>query len=344
MENNQPSLQDLLKAIKFSQGQFRLILVRCNYGELRQRIIQQLRDQSPIEIPELVLPKTVKSLYATIQANVRDGQTKALMVSGLESALDLNAVLTSTNNIREKFSINFRFPLLVWVNNDLLRKFYRLMPDFTNWATTTEFTLTRDELVKLLQRKDEQLFATNLTINPEDRSELEAARQDLIESGGLLPNLEASLEFGLGLCALENNQIDNALAHYQKSLSFWQQTHNFERQGILRLNIARCYERKAEQKRASKKLYLEKASDDLQQCLELFNQAKRPDLVAKHIGKLGEVWRRLQDWDKLQEHPEEALKLHQDSRYSRQLTQDYGFLAEVALKKKYRWKEAKEFA
>ena len=343
IENNLPSLQALIEAIKLSQGQFQLRLLRCSYKELRDRIIKQLRDQSPIEIRELVLPKTVKSLYATIQANVRNGQTQALMVSGLESALDLDAVLTSSNNIREEFNRNFPFPLLVWVNNDLLRKFYRLVPDFTNWAIITDFTLTSDEVVKLLQRKDKQLF-DDATVNPEDRSELETARQDLIESGGLLPNLKASLEFGLGLYALESNQIEDALAHYNKSLSFWQRTHNFERQGTLWLNIARCYERQAEQKRSEKTFYLEKASYELQQCLDLFNQAKRPDLVAKHIGKLGEVWRRLQDWDKLQALAEEAKKRHQESRYSRQLAQDHGFLAEVALNKQSRWKEAKKFA
>ncbi|MEG4423648.1 MULTISPECIES: hypothetical protein [unclassified Microcoleus] len=344
MENDPSSLQALLKAIKLSQGQFRLILVRCNYGELRDQILQQLRQQSPIEIQELVLPKTVRSLYAKIQEKVRDGQTQALMVSGLESALDLDTVLTSSNNLREAFNRNFPFPLLVWVNNDLLRKFYRLIPDFTNWSTTTDFTLNPDELVKLLQRKDEQLFDINSTVNPDDGSELEAARQDLIESGvELLPNLEASLEFGLGLCALENNQIDNALAHYQKSFSFWQQTHNFERQGILRLNIARCYERKAEQNRAEKAFSLKEASYELQKCLNLFKKAQRPDLVAKHIGKHGEVLRRLQDWDNLEYLAKEALTLHQNSRYSRQLAKDYGFLAEVALNKK-RWKEANQFA
>ncbi|MCL1472014.1 tetratricopeptide repeat protein [Argonema antarcticum] len=343
MEINQPSLQALIKAIKLSQGQFQLRLLRCNYKDLRDRIIQQLREQFPIEIRELVLPKTVKSLYATIQANLRDGQTQALIVSGLESALDLDAVLASSNNIREEFR-NFRFPLLVWVNNDLLRKFYRLVPDFTNWATITDFTLTPDEVEKLLKRKDKQLFDINLSVNPEDRSELEAARQDLLESGKtLVPNLEASLEFGLGLCALENNQIDGALAHYNKSLSFWKYNNNFERQVILRLNIAKCYELQAEQNRAKKELYLKKAIDNLQQCLDLFNEARRTDLVAEHIGKLGEVWRRLQKWNKLQALAEEALKLHQDFRYSRQLAQDYGFLAEVALKKES-WKEAKEYA
>jgi tetratricopeptide (TPR) repeat protein len=329
MENNQPSLQALLRAIEFSQGQFGLILVRCNYRELRDRIMQQLRQQSPIEIQELVLPKNVKSLYTKIQEKVSDGQTKALMVSGLESAIDLNAVLTSSNYIREEFNRNFPFPLLVWVNNEVLEKFYRLMPDFTNWATTTKFTLTPDELVKLLQRKDEQLFASNLTINPEDRSELEAARQDSIESGvELAPNLEASLEFGLGLCDLANNQIDSALAHYEKSLSFY-----CERPGTLLLNMARCYERQAEQNQVKKIYYLTKARDELQQCLDLFNKAQRLDLVAEHIGKLGEVLRRLQDWDGLRTLAKKALELHKDVRFSRQLAQDYGFLAEVFLNK-----------
>ncbi|MEG4440261.1 hypothetical protein QUB47_04515 [Microcoleus sp. AT9_B5] len=344
MENNQPSLQALLRAIEYSQGQFRLILVSCNYKDLRAQIIQQLRQQCHRKIQELVLDKNIKNLYTTIQEKVQNGQTQALIVSGLESTMNLDAVLTSTNKIREEFNRDFRFPLLVWVNNEVLNKFHRLAADLKDWATTIHFTLTPDELVKLLQHKEWQLFDINSKFNPEERAELEAIGQDLKNAGvRLKPSLKASLELGLGICALKHNQIDIALTHYQESLEFWKQNHNFQRQGILRLNIARCYERQAEEKLAEKKYYLTKARDELQQCLDLFKQAQCPDLVAQHIGKLGEVVRRLQEWSNLQELAEKALKLHQRYDYSRQLAQDYGFLAEVALKKS-QWMKAKEFA
>jgi tetratricopeptide (TPR) repeat protein len=68
---------------------------------------------------------------------------------------------------------------------------------------------------------------------------------------------------------------------------------------------------------------------------------QRPDLVAKHISQLGEVLRRLQAWKQLQVLAEKALTLHQGD--SRQLAQDYGFLAEVALEQS-NWNEAHQLA
>src|SRR4028119_80466 len=90
--DNESSLKALVRAIRLSQGQFRLILARCNYAALRERMVQCLRELSPIEIRELVLPKSVKSLYTTIKAELGDeipckdgASVPALMVFGLES-------------------------------------------------------------------------------------------------------------------------------------------------------------------------------------------------------------------------------------------------------------------
>src|SRR4028119_2207113 len=86
---NESSLKALVRAIRLSQGQFRLILARCNYGALRDRIVQRLRELSPVEIRELVLPESTKSLYTTIKAQLRDEVPQALMVFGLESVSDI---------------------------------------------------------------------------------------------------------------------------------------------------------------------------------------------------------------------------------------------------------------
>jgi hypothetical protein len=81
---NESSLKALVRAIRLSQGQFSLILVRCNYAALRDRMAQRLRELSPIPIRELVLPESVKTLYTTIQAELGDEVPQALMVFGRE--------------------------------------------------------------------------------------------------------------------------------------------------------------------------------------------------------------------------------------------------------------------
>jgi hypothetical protein len=140
-----------------------------------------------------------------------------------------------------------------------------------------------------------------------------------------------------------HNQIELALAHYHSSLAFWQQNHHLERQGILLLHIALAYYRKAEQNQLENLRYWEESQYYLQLSLEIFEQAKRPDLVAQHITKLGEVLRHLEAWDSLQSLAEKSLKLHQKYGSQLQLAQDYGFLAEVALEQ-LRWSEAHQVA
>ncbi|MEW6492005.1 MAG: tetratricopeptide repeat protein [Cyanobacteriota bacterium] len=361
--NNEKSLKALVRAIRLSQGQFRLILARCNYGALRDAMVQRLRELSPVKIRELVLPKSLTSLYTTIQAELGDevscrGGTSvpALMVFGLKSVNNLRTVLTSSNYIREEFSQNFPFPLVLWVNDEVFKKLLRIAPDLESWATSVEFAIATNVLLDFLRQKLDELFTTDTIPTRESCVELEAAWKDLQRRGqGLEPELEASLEFVRGFSNFANDQIDAALKHYQKSLAFWQQrnphsdaqlyapTSGLERKGIVLLNIALCYYRKAEQNRAESPLYLENARNYFQQCIDRFEQAQRPDLVAKHISKLGEVLRRLEAWKLLQSLAEKALPLHQSYGDSRELARDYGFLAEVALEQS-RWQEANQLA
>ena len=133
---NESSLKALVRAIRLSQGQFRLILARCNYGFLRDAIVQRLRQSSPVKIREIVLPKSVKTLYTTIKAELGDEVPQALMVFGLESVSDIKTVLTSSNYVREEFSQHFPFPLVLWVNDDVLKKLLRIAPDLKSWATS----------------------------------------------------------------------------------------------------------------------------------------------------------------------------------------------------------------
>jgi WD40 repeat protein/tetratricopeptide (TPR) repeat protein len=356
-KENENSLKALVRAIRLSQGQFRLILARCNYGALRERMVQRLRELSPVEIREIVLPKSFKSLYSAIHAQLGDEMPQALMVLGLESVNDIQVVLTSSNTIREEFKENFPFPLVLWMNDEVFKTLRRIAPDFESWATSVEFSLTTEELINFLRQKVDQLFTDDATITFKDCSELEAACRELQRRGQELePDLEASLEFVRGLDDFVNDRIDAALAHYQNSLVFWQDNSRrgaptcalnsrLERQGILLLNIALCYNRKAELNRAQSQRFWKESRNSFQQCLNRFEQAERPDLVAKHINKLGEVLRNLQDWHELKTLAKRALILHQERRDTalpcpqtiennhklRQVAQDYGFLAEVAL-------------
>jgi WD40 repeat protein/tetratricopeptide (TPR) repeat protein len=233
---------------------------------------------------------------------------------------------------------------VLWINDEVLKKLLRLAPDLESWATSVEFVLATDELLAFLRQKAEQLFASNSTIALEDCSELEAAWRDLQSRGqGLDPDLEASLEFVRGLDDFTNNQMEAALEHYQKSLTFWKKVNHLERQGILLFDIALCYSRQAEQHRSESQGYWVQSRAYFSQSINIFTQAKRPDLVAKYVSQLGEVLRHLKAWEQLRILVQQAWKLHEKYGTTSQIAQNYGFLAEVALEQS-RWKEANQLA
>jgi len=292
---NEASLRSLVRAITFSQGQFSLILVRCNYEALRARIMPRLRELCPVPIRELVLPESVKTLYTTIQAELGSQTPKALMVFGLESVSAIDQVLTSTNQVREEFRKNFPFPLILWVNDVVLQKLIQLVPDFESWATTTELAIATNDLSDFLRQKTEEIFASDAPLNLYNCWQLEAAFQNLQSRGEVLdPVLQASLAFIGGEKEYANNQLDAALTHYQR-------------------------------------------------CVNIFEQIQRPDLVANPISRIAEVLRRLKAWEQLQSVAQKALTLHKKYGNIRQIAEDYGCLAEVALNQS-RGDEAKEFA
>ncbi|MEH2424425.1 MAG: hypothetical protein V7K48_27000 [Nostoc sp.] len=342
--DNESSLQTLVRTITLSQGEFSLILLRCNYAALRQRMVQHLHQLSPVHIHEITLPASVKTLYTNIREQLGDEQPLTLMIFGLESVKDIDTVLTSANQVREEFRKNFPFPTLLWINDSVLQKFIRLAADLENWATIIEFENPTDELVNFLQQKRDEIFAGEVTPNPQMCRELKTACQDLQNRGKVLEAaLQASLEFVLGLNDYLHDQIDSALADYQQSLGFWRQSNHLERQGILLVNIALAYNRQAEKNQTENQRYWQESRNYFQQAIDIFEQAQRSDLVAKHITKLGEVLRHLQAWSELQKLVEKSLLLHENYGTPLQLAKDYGFLAEVALEQS-RYNEANQLA
>ncbi len=64
-------------------------------------------------------------------------QPDVLMVRGLESVIDINELIISTNLMRDEFRKQFHCPLVLWVNDEILRKLIWLAPDLKDWAAST---------------------------------------------------------------------------------------------------------------------------------------------------------------------------------------------------------------
>ncbi|MEA5623376.1 hypothetical protein VB740_10445, partial [Nostoc sp. UHCC 0251] len=221
---NERALRSLGRAIALSNGQFSLVLVCCNYRVLQEQMLQRLEELSSEahRIQKVVLSHNARSLYTSIhlQLLTEDNPPSALMILGLESVDGLDDLLSSINHIRDEFRKRHPFPMIVWMNEEVLQKVVRLAPDFASWAATPiKFEMTTQSLLQLLQQETDSLFATVLPTDAaqhqppqvaknfftveqvwEHSYELHFAIRELHNRGITLePELHASLEFVFGL-------------------------------------------------------------------------------------------------------------------------------------------------
>ncbi|MBD2435313.1 eIF2A-related protein [Nostoc sp. FACHB-110] len=240
---NERALRSLSRAISLSRGQFSVVLVCCNYRILQENILQQLELLLPGSTKKLVIPHSARSLYSTIHIQLRsdEEQPSALNILGLESVERIDDLLSSINQIRDEFPKRHSFPMIFWVNDEVLQKVVRLAPDFASWAATPiRFEMTTTQLQDFLLQETDSLFATVLPTQHQDNQgteqystleqiwehndELHFAIQELRHRGITLePELYASLEFVFGLDNYVSDRIQRALNHFQQSLAVWQQ-------------------------------------------------------------------------------------------------------------------------
>ncbi|NEQ77710.1 MAG: hypothetical protein F6K24_15415 [Okeania sp. SIO2D1] len=138
VEYNERSLIKLARALTMSEGDFSLILVRCNSPELREQILEKLKQEYPVEYQELALDHSTDTLYSSINQNLGSISPKALMIKSLESVNTLDRLLIAANLLRNKFQ-NFHFPLVLWVTDEIHKKLIRVAPDFQSWASAISF-------------------------------------------------------------------------------------------------------------------------------------------------------------------------------------------------------------
>ncbi|MGB3512347.1 MAG: hypothetical protein WBA93_24540 [Microcoleaceae cyanobacterium] len=323
---NQESLQELIWALEMSQGEFRLFLARCNYLNQRDRLIPQLRESFSGDLAELQLNDRTDEIYATIRKQLRERQPDALMVWGLESVRDIDKLLVSMGLVREEFQKYCRFPLLLWIDAEVSRKFIRLIPDLENWASLTVFETTTDELIDFIQQTSDSVYQkvlergagifldyTELGLPESAYQELVGARQELTNRGvSLEPELEASLEFLLGRAA--DNSTKTARDHYQRSLQLWQQLNNPLRIAHTYYYLGLWWRSYAVWNLVEKEMACERACSYFQQSVEGFEKINRPDLVAKFINAWGEVLQTLGRWDELETVANRAIELFDPPR------------------------------
>ena len=359
---NERSLSTLVRALTLAEGNFALILARCNYASCRQVMRQRLLSLSK-PWQELIIPPNTSTLLRPIQAAIASSSQspRALIIFGLESVTALESVLIAANQVREEFRKQLKFPLVLWVTDEILQKLARFAPDFKSWAATSiKFDLTTEELIDLWRETVQELLsrllaagagqflpneAVNLAPGCPRRQELASAQIDLQSRGlNLTSGLTAAWQLILGRDAYSSGTIDGALAHYQEALALVDDHPELLLiAGIILFHIALCYCLQADFQPAASRDCWRAARDYFQESLMLFHFQGRFDLVAQLIAPIGEVLRNLEAWADLQLLAKQALEQSQTYNNPVYLAQAWGFLAEVALSEG-NWTEARKLA
>lgn len=137
MVNTIAATKRLARALMVSAGEFSLILASCNSVNRQQQILSLLTEFSAVDIQEIHLTPETETLYTTIATQIHPEQPGALMVQGLETVVEINQLIISTNLMRDEFRKTFHCPMVLWVNDETLRKLVWLAPDLKDWAAST---------------------------------------------------------------------------------------------------------------------------------------------------------------------------------------------------------------
>ena len=364
---NQAALEELADAIELGLGKFFFFVVRCDYASLRSQMVARLQALCPVDFRIITLSPTTPNLYTAVQSEFADEQPEAVMVLGLEHIQLLDPVMVATDLAREEFRKHCPFPLVLWVDEVGFKALKRKASNLASWAGSatvlrwsTETLLASlhqgaDALLKAVLAPDSPLsFRKQMARSPlglVQRCELKMALQDLCDRQvDLCPDLQASLALVQGVDA---ERPDDALQYFQQSLTVWQAALEAGEPGadlpqtLLKTALAHYLVGYAlywigDRLKHQASMW-EEARPFLERSIALFDQAERPDLVAKCITMLERTLHRMEDWQSLEAIAQRGVHLHQHYSNPNKLAQDYGFLAEVALHDS-RWDEAQQWA
>ncbi len=353
------ALQELSLLLDIYDGTFTLLLARCNYVNLRDRAISRLGEILPTKMRQVRLEPTNKSIYHTIQNTtpaMRDGNLPAVMVTGLEANENVAVLIKGLNQIREEFRKNCLYPIVLWINDDVMKQMIKIAPDFESWTTTIEFAIASEDLIESLTSGTEALFHLTLGANLIDPSyslgrishlggiylsELGVALRDLSNQGQKIePSLQAGLDFIQGM---NSRDFNRSLLHLQASYQYWESIDNAERQGLLLYQIGRRRYHLTKLEKHSHEENWRLVEQLFTKSLASFEKANRPDLMSYCYLQLQRTLHHLQLWIELRELSQKALQVHQTYGNTSNIAADYGFLAEAALEQKH-WDMAIEYA
>ena len=293
-EINKKSLNQLIRAVRLSEGEFSLILARSNYSCLRDQIIEQIRGSS-LNILEITPHPFTDRILRYLRESTTTPAPDVAILLGMESLHYLSAAFSNMNHVREEFR-RLPFPLVLWGTDDIFDLFAQHAPDFRSWASPIiRFEPTDEDLQEALYQNAEHVFDSVLNKRYRNRKGelfffLKAFHEDSQKmdfSAGQI----ADLRLLQGLQAERQGEIGSAISAYREAMTFWNTTEDKLRQGVTSYLMARTMEKNGELEEATK--CYEVCIDQFAQDLMLKGACTRS--LCRVLRKRGDQWEKLEE-------------------------------------------------
>ncbi len=375
--HNDQSLEELETLLLDCQGEFCLIFAICNFNDLQSEKIKQLTQIMSghnFRLNIKSVPRNIKSLYSFCEKQNSSSETfDCLAITDLNKVNQIDTILTSANQIREKFKKQFYFPIVIWINNELLVKFIRQYHDFESWAYRIRFEQSLDKVQKSLQQTIDLVFDSVIhhrenifldkTLQQNSQlytyAEVVAARNGILEEQLLSEEQKGNIEFILGYLSHQSylqSELEKAESHYKKSLDIYQEINHYKNCGIASHYLGLIYLTKSVRNHQDRIQKARVAKDYFKQSIFYFEQGDFLYLKVKFFNFLLVVCHLLgittqQDgyWNELETLAQEILKIY-DSSSPNTLPKDpfreamiKGLLAEVERNRK-NWIKSEQHA
>jgi WD40 repeat protein len=321
------ALQRLAFAIEAAEGQFKLLIARCNYDELTERLVARLQTLCAVEVRRLDWPPGDRQLFPVLERAIEPQPPGALAITGLGGLTDgeLRDLFAQANRSREALRDRFPLPLVWWLDDRSLQQLQNTASDLASWATSQTFAATPEQLADWVRSMAQQALGQLWETRPQPlpdrpiaellRYPITIAAQDwqtaIAEPLDLTSDRQAETEIHLAwLSALAQPTDPAAPAQYERAITFWEQRGDGATVGALRILLGEYWRSRGLLSRRDYATYLVQARDQFAAAIAAFDQADRADLSAKFINAWGDTLQRLTEWDALASVAEQAAALH----------------------------------
>ncbi|MEM9244127.1 MAG: hypothetical protein AAGA67_00075 [Cyanobacteria bacterium P01_F01_bin.153] len=364
---DQRTVERLSFAIEMGQGQFKLMVVRCNYKPLVDAVMARLVEICPVTLVSVWVDakgSVLERVTEAVEQNPEAGCVVVRFAAGMDREV-LTQIFGAANRAREVFRDRIKRPIVLWLDDAAEAVFMDAASDLESLSTGASlgFDLDRGDLLGWVRSQVDGLVGMVLGGGsmPTPIAQWQGAVRTLGGEDGLESG-ELSGEEAADVLVLEGRAnwlewlrdptqtglVERAAAAYGRSLELWLDTASeedielWQRAGVIQVWLAELWRSRGKLARGKYFDYWRVALDWQDWAISTFREAGDVSSVARFLPDLGAELQRLSEWERLATAAEELVGLSESGALADgfRLAQGYGFLGKVALERE-EWEEAR---